>query len=219
MQKINLNDFVEITENSASVPVKIDLVYTMGDHPDNIFKTAIYKPDARLWAQRDLFDITMRAAEICYRNSGYYFEIKDCLRPIEAQEKMNNTDIVRANPHWVGEMLARAGEGGHPRGMAIDIVLIDKNGDLVDMGTSFDYFSEDPETNPSARHYKDFPDHILQNRMYLEDAMLQAAKEQARELVALPQEWWDFRLPSSYSNQFAPLSDNELPDHMKLVLQ
>lgn len=217
MQKLNPNDFIEITPNSASVPLKVDLVYTQADHPDNIFKTAIYKPDARLWCHPDLFSITMRAAEICFQTSGYYFEIKDCLRPVEAQEKMNTTPVVQANPHWVGEMLAYAGQGGHPRGMAIDIILIDEHGDAVDMGTSFDYFSEDPDNNPSARNHIDFPDIVLQNRAYLENAMLQAAREKGFDLLPLPQEWWDFRFYTEYTNRFAPLYDRNLPDHMKLV--
>lgn len=217
MQKINPHDFIQITENSGPVPVKIDLVYTDADHRDNIFKTAIYKPDAKLWTHPDLFQITMRAAEICYRKCGHYFEIKDSLRPAEAQKKMNDTDIVQANPHWIGEMLARPGEGGHPRGMAIDIILIDQNGREVDMGTRFDYFSEDPTTNPSARANQNFPDNILQNRKNLEEAMLQAAQEFNIALLPLPSEWWDFRFMPDYSGQFQPLSDRDLPDHMKLV--
>ncbi|MBL4804673.1 MAG: hypothetical protein JKY71_07385, partial [Alphaproteobacteria bacterium] len=43
-----------------------------------------------------------------------------------------------------------------------------------------------------------------------------AAHKLGITLFPLPQEWWDFRLPPAYTDQYAPLSDADLPPHMRL---
>ena len=219
--KISPDSLVCLDVYCDQYPIRIDLVYAQADHKDNIFKTAIYKSDAKLWCHKDLAEITLKAAEICYKETGYIFEIKDSLRPVEAQEKMQDTDIVRANPHWCEQpnrLLSPPGGGGHPRGMAIDIILVTENGDEVDMGTSFDHLSEDPMQNPAARAYIDFDAQILQNRQSLESAMLCAAHDMGRELLPLPQEWWDFRFPSHYTKTIDPIFDKDLPLDMRMVI-
>ena len=217
MKQLTPQDFVEVTSRSGRVPVMIDLVYTAADHPRNIFKKAIYKPNARLWMHRNLAAVTLRAAEICYEQSGYIFEIKDSLRPIEAQQAMIETDIVKANPHWIGPLLAKPGEGGHPRGMAVDIVLRDKEGAMVEMGTEFDHFDEDPTKNPADRRFTDLPTDVLKNRKLLENSMVQAGQALGHEILPLPTEWWDFRFAKSVTDKWAPLSDHDLPENMRLV--
>ncbi len=213
-------DLVPLDDYLTTHPIRIDIVYARADHPHNMFGRAIYKSDARMWCHAELVPIILRAADICHAKSGYIFELKDCLRTVEAQEAMRNTDIVRANPQWLEEpnrLLSPPGRGGHPRGMAIDIILVTKDGDVVDMGTPFDYFTRDRSVNPAARNYTDFPAEILANRQLLEDCMMQAAAEKGREILPLPQEWWDFRFPYAYSNMFEPLSDAALPPHIRMT--
>lgn len=213
-------DLVPLDDYLSSHPLRIDIVYAQADHPHNMFSGAIYRPDARMWCHAELAPIILRAAEICHATSGYYFELKDCLRTVEAQALMRDTDIVRANPQWLEEpnrLLSPPGRGGHPRGMAIDIILLTEAGETVDMGTPFDYFTRDRSVNPAARGYMDFAPQILANRNLLESCMLQAAAEKGRDILPLPQEWWDFRFPYEYSNQFEPLSDAALPPHMRMT--
>ena len=219
--KIPPADLVALDDLVGKYPLKVDLVYARGDHPRNIFKTAIYRPDAKMWAHKDLARVIIRAAEICFARTGWMFEIKDCLRTVEAQEKMRQTDIVKRNPHWLqepGRLLSPPGLGGHPRGMAVDIVLLDAIGHEIDMGTEFDHLSEDRTNNPAARSYLKFPENILSNRRVLEDAMLDAGKECAMEIYPLPQEWWDFRFLPEYTKRFAPLCDAELLPPMRMTL-
>lgn len=201
-------------------PLRIDLVYAKPEHPDNMFKSGIYRADAHMWGHQELAAIIVRAANICYKKTGLLYELKDCLRTVEAQALMRETDIVKRNPQWLeepGRLLSPPGAGGHPRGMAVDIVLIDQNGDEIDMGTPFDFLTEDRNNNPAARNYAKLSKSVLDNRKILEDSMMQAAAEMKRELLPLPQEWWDFRFPKSYSEQFAPMSDALLPPHMRMT--
>ena len=58
---------------------------------------------------------------------------------------------------------------------------------------------------------------IKYNRALLDDAMSQAASALNIPLFPLPQEWWDFRLPPGISNQYAPLSDLDLPEEMRMM--
>jgi D-alanyl-D-alanine dipeptidase len=220
MKKIAPTDLVALDDFTSTHPIKIDTVYAKPEHPDNMFKTKIYRPAAKMWGHRELVPIILAAAQICFKKTGWTFEIKDCLRTVEAQALMRETDIVKAHPQWLeepGRLLSPPGAGGHPRGMAVDIVLIDKNGDEIDMGTRFDFLTEDRDNNPAARNYIKFSKTILDNRKILEESMMQAAAEAGRELLPLPQEWWDFRFPSAYSAQFEPIHDANLPPEMRMT--
>jgi len=220
MRKIAPTELVALDDFISTHPIKIDVVYAQPHHPDNMFKTKIYRPDAKMWGHRELVSIILAAAQICFKKTGWIFEIKDCLRTYEAQALMRETDIVKRNPQWLeepGRLLSPPGAGGHPRGMAVDIILVDKNGDEIDMGTRFDYLTEDRANNPAARDYTRFSPVVLNNRKILEDAMMQAAAEAGRELLPLPQEWWDFRFPKSYSEQFEPIRDADLPPEMRMI--
>lgn len=222
---IRPEDLVLLSDFEKTHPVRIDLVYAKPEHPHNIFKEAIYRKEAHLWGHRLFVPIVLRAAEICHEKSGYIFELKDILRTVEAQEKIVSTAIVRAHPEWLEEprLFAPPGRGGHPRGMAADIVLVDGNGEELDMGTVFDYMTEDKRVNPAARDFTNFgrgeayDKMVLSNRRLLEDSMVEAAKELSLPLLPLPQEWWDFRFPYEYANTFAPVYDRDLPPGMRMT--
>ncbi len=217
---ISPEDLVFLDEFTEKYPLKIDLVYAQPEHSCNLFKTGIYRQAARMIGHREFVAVILRAADICWHENNYIFELKDCLRTVEAQERMRDTEIVRRNPHWLEEpnrLLSPPGRGGHPRGMAVDIILIDKNGKEIDMGTPFDFLSEDRSNNPAARNYLNFPPAVLENRRILERAMTRAGAELGHEILPLPQEWWDFRFPYGYTNRYAPLYDRDLPPDFRMT--
>lgn len=217
---IRPEELVAMDTLAAETPLRIDIVYAQAEHPENIFKIALYRPQARLWLHRDLAEIVTLAARDCYRMHGYVFVLKDGLRTVEAQAMMQETAIVKANPHWSQEphrLLSPPGKGGHPRGMAIDIVLETEGGDLVEMGTCFDHLSTDPADNPARRGYPGLDIDARRNRIILEDCMVAAARTLNRPMLPLPSEWWDFRFPGSYSERYAALSDRDLPEEMRMT--
>ncbi len=203
---MNIHDLVpmNVFENE---PIKIDLVYADADHPQNIFKIAAYDKTMRLFLHKDLARIVLLVARALRKNHGWTLILKDGLRPVEAQQRLMETDIVRANPHWLQEprLLSGPGQGAHPRGMAVDVSCEDKSGNQIDMGTQFDEM-----TTQSARAYDGFSPDILKNRKILEDAFIDAAQKLSLPMLPLPSEWWDFRFPASYSGTFAPLSEKDL---------
>jgi D-alanyl-D-alanine dipeptidase len=213
-------DLIAMDSVVTTTPLRIDIVYAQPHHPENIFGLGLYRPDAKLWLHRDFAEVVILAAKTCYTQTGLYFVLKDGLRTIEAQAMMQETDIVKANPHWTQEpnrLLSPPGKGGHPRGMAVDIVLEDENGALVDMGTRFDHLTTDPAVNPARRGFPGLSIEVNKNRQMLEDFMVAAAAQLNRPMLPLPAEWWDFRFPGSYSETYAPISDHALPRHMQMT--
>jgi D-alanyl-D-alanine dipeptidase len=218
-QKISPDDLICMNDHAEDAPIHIHLAYAADEKP-NIFGQ-VYRPDARLYLHRDLAKIVLRAAHTIHDTYGLDLVLYDGLRTTTAQERMQNSPITTANLHWLeepGRLLSPPGAGAHPRGMAIDLTLCDALGTLLDMGTVFDHLAEDPspEHNPAHREYADLSADARHNRSVLSDEMMNAAQSTGHDLLPLPQEWWDFRFPAEIYNQYAPLSDDDLPDDMKM---
>ena len=108
----------------------------------------------------------------------------DCYRPVAAQLKL--WDIVPddryvANPYTTGS--------NHNRGIALDITLVDAQGQELAMPTPYDTFSEVAHTS-----YMDLPEPILANRTLFHNIM------QAEGFKPHAFEWWHFDLgdPKDY---------------------
>lgn len=214
--KIQPDNLVNMHDHMTEFDYAIDVVYAR-EGQDNLFGP-VYRPDAKLWLHRDLAEIVWKASTILKDEFEYSLILYDGLRTVEAQQTMLNSLAVRANPHWLEEprLLSPPGAGAHPRGMAIDLTARDETGKPIDMGTAFDHLSESPDDNPAHRDYP-HPEHIQKNRQILTGAMMLAAEKLNRELIPLPQEWWDFRFPNHVYEKFKPISDSHLPDHMKMT--
>ena len=200
---------------SSFEPLAIDLVYADAHHPENIFGTAVYHPSAELSLHRDLARIVLRCARSLFQTQGWILVLKDGLRPVDCQKHLMQTPIVQRNPQWVEgtpRLLSAPGQGAHPRGMAVDVSVCTSNGDTIDMGTPFDCM-----TTQSARDCSDHPAAILNNRRILEQHFLDAAKALSLPLLPLPSEWWDFRFPADYYNNFKALEESDLPPPLRMI--
>ena len=85
-------------------------------------------------------------------------------------------------------------KSGHTRGSTVDLTIIKKDGGFVDMGGTFDLFSE-----VSHPDYKKITKKQKKNRQILRDAMVKAG------FNPLDSEWWHFTLkdepyPDTYFN-------------------
>jgi len=221
MRGINPADLIPMDLFLSAEPIQIDVAYA---HSNNLFQQPIYHPEARLWLHKDLAAIVILAARILLWHGAqqnkeiWHIQLKDGLRTTDAQAAMQETAIVKANPHWMepGEkrLLSPPGLGAHPRAMAVDIIPILADGTLVDMGTQFDEM-----TSQSARNAMDISAQAQENRALFTKSMNDAAILLDLEIHPLSTEWWDYRFPVAYSNQYAPLSESDLPRKMQLVKQ
>ncbi|MGQ0527411.1 MAG: M15 family metallopeptidase [Alphaproteobacteria bacterium] len=220
LKKIQPQDLVAMDEFCAGGPVRIDLSYAKGDN--FLFGERVYHPGARLWLYRDLAALVRTAALICHKNHGFIYVLHDGLRTTDAQARMLGTKRVRENPGWLAApmpLLSSPGQGGHPRGMAIDISLQTGDGESVHMGTVFDFLAQDPSpvANKAHRDHPHLTPEIKSNRVALDESMQAAAAQLNLPLFPLPQEWWDFRFPNDVYEAYAPLAEDDLPEHMRLL--
>ena len=118
------------------------------------------------------------------------FIVFDALRPRSVSQKM--WDYLEGSPFQ--KYVADPEKGSlHNFGMAIDLSLVDNNNKELDMGTTFDDFSElsQPILENKFLSEGKLSASQIENRMILRSAMKSGGFEQ------LPYEWWHFNaLPS-----------------------
>ena len=130
------------------------------------------------------------------RKQGYRLLIWDSYRPQKAVDNfvewINNPDDegdksfypeLKKSDLLKGQYIMA--KSGHTRGSTVDLTLIKKDGSFVDMGGTFDLFSE-----ISHPDYKRLTKKQKQNRKILHDAMIKAG------FKGIDSEWWHFTLES-----------------------
>jgi D-alanyl-D-alanine dipeptidase len=185
----------------------------------------VYHPNAKLWVQKQFADILYKAAEISWNRFGWKWVILDALRPTEAQGHMYaicERDFCHAAARMnkiPSDLVAPSGRGAHPRGWAVDLAPITERGELIDFGGHFDQF-----WRPFSLRAREFQSpfstdaEILKRRDDLENLMQEVGRAYNQPLSCkISDEWWDFRPVPDYYNGFAPLSNNDLPDYMRML--
>ena len=165
-----------------------DFVYDMKyATTDNFLKTRVYSCDQCL-IRKEVAEGLIKANDLLMQR-GYRIKLFDCYRPLSIQKKMwevlPDSKYV-ANPKY-GSV--------HNRGGAVDITLVDTDGNELTMGTSFDHFGVE------AHHsYNKLPDTVIANRRLLKETM------EAADFTAIDTEWWHYNYGASGSY---PVSDFE----------
>jgi len=197
--------FVQISVASQISYDKSDFapVYTVIDDaaydiryysPNNFTGNKIrgYKAPVAYMTKEALAALAVAAQDL--RNQGYRLLIWDTYRPQKAVDnfvewinnpkdegdksfypKLKKSDLLKGM--YIME------KSGHTRGSTVDLTLIKKDGSFVDMGGTFDLFSE-----ISHPDYKKLTKEQKQNRKILHDAMIKAG------FKGLDSEWWHFTL-------------------------
>ncbi|MCW5745435.1 MAG: D-alanyl-D-alanine dipeptidase [Alphaproteobacteria bacterium] len=183
-------DIVEIAP--PEFDVDIALAYATAA---NITGQPIYR-NPRCWLRRTAAWHLQRAIELA-APLGLRLRIFDALRPTQAQWA-----LWAANPD--PEFLADPRRGSpHSRGVAVDLTLIDRDGQELDMGTPFDAFT------PLAYHAStDVSLDAQRNRLLLLGLMTAAGWDFYRN------EWWHYQLFDA--RRFALVADEDLPESMMM---
>jgi D-alanyl-D-alanine dipeptidase len=151
-----------------------------------------YNAPVAYMTKESLKALTLAAEDL--RKQGYRLLIWDTYRP---QKAVDNFVEWINNPNDAGDKtfypklkkskLVKGGyiaeKSGHTRGSTVDLTLIKKDGSFVDMGGTFDLFSE-----ISHPDYKKLTKEQKQNRKILYDAMIKAGFQ------GIDSEWWHFTL-------------------------
>ena len=183
-----------------------DAVYDIRYYSSNNFtgnRINGYKAPAAYMTKEGLNALATAAADL--RKQGYRLLIWDTYRP---QKAVDNFVVWINNPNDLGDKtfypdlqksdLVKGGyiatKSSHTRGSTVDLTIIKKDGSFVDMGGTFDLFSE-----ISHPDYKKLSRAQKKNRKILHDAMIKAGFE------GIDSEWWHYTLknepfPDTYFN-------------------
>lgn len=169
------SDFVDLSRYIPGIETDIRYATT-----NNFMHAKVYdSPNAYL--RKGTADKLKAVAEEI-ADLGYHIKIWDAYRPPSVQFKMwdlvHNANYV-ANPY--------NGYSNHSRGMAVDLTLVDRNGQELAMPSAFDDFSLRAD-----RNYDDVSSAQADNARYLEDLM------KRHGFKPLTTEWWHFDDTTSY---------------------
>jgi D-alanyl-D-alanine dipeptidase len=124
-------------------------------------------------------NVRAAAAKLQARLPGAKLTMFDCYRPIYVQYRM--AELV-SDPTWVAQPTPPR-YGGHNGGIAVDVSIRDAEGNLLDMGSGFDEFTERSRYAASGLTTAQ-----KANRKLLRDVMTAAG------LNPYDAEWWHFSL-------------------------
>ncbi|MCB0372076.1 MAG: M15 family metallopeptidase [Muricauda sp.] len=151
---------------------------------NNFTESQIYDC-ARCYLRKETAEAIVRAQQQL-RAQGLGLKLFDCYRPKPYQQRL--WDKV-PNPDYV----APPSEGSmHSRGAAVDLTIVDANGNELDMGTPYDFFGREAHYN-----YSRLPGKVIANRRLLRKTM------ESVGLNGIRTEWWHF----SYQKKSFPLED------------
>ena len=197
------------TDKSDFAPIYTvidDAAYDIRYYSSNNFtgnKINGYKAPVAYMTKESLKALSVAAADL--RKKGYRLLIWDSYRPQKAVDNfvawindpkdegdrtfypdLKKSDLIKGN--YIAE------KSGHTRGSTVDLTIIKKDGSFVDMGGTFDLFSE-----VSHPDYKKITRAQKKNRKILHDAMVKAG------FNGLDSEWWHFTFknepyPDTYFN-------------------
>ena len=134
-------------------------------------------------ALKSLLQAQKRLKEIC---PGYSLIVYDAARPMSVQQKMWN--IVKGTPQYIYVSNPARGGGLHNYGMAVDISIVDAQGQPLPMGTPVDYLGKEAHITEEEQLVRTgkLTIHELENRRLLRKVMKEAG------FRTLPSEWWHF---------------------------
>lgn len=162
-----------LRELLPSPELLIDIRYATAD---NFTGAPVYKA-ARCFLHPEAAEKLARASELA-KPLGLRLKIFDAFRPIEVQQALwNHTP----DPEFLSE--PGVGSTPHCRGVAVDLTLVGKDGNELDMGTAFDAFT------PKSHHgNQEISPEAQKNRHLLMGIMTTAGWDFYRN------EWWHYQL-------------------------
>ena len=136
-----------------------------------------------IYAHRDALENLQKASKLA-NEKGFKLRIWDAYRPFEVQAFMADKFPEHVEKGYVSH--PNEGVATHVRGIAIDLTLIDKNDEELDMGTSFDDMSEQSHHGSKALSEKNKI--AEKNRKILAEIMHKSGFE------IYENEWWHYNL-------------------------
>lgn len=166
--KKNNKGLVDISAIDAAII--IDLKYACSD---NIFGKPLYEEN-KAYLRKPTAE-KLAAANNKLKQKGLGLKVWDAYRPLFVQKMMWK---LKPDANFV----ANPEKGSvHNKGCAVDVTLVDKDGNDVPMPTKFDDFSVKAKAD-----YENLPGEVIANREILKEALMSSGFSQYKN------EWWHF---------------------------
>jgi zinc D-Ala-D-Ala dipeptidase len=177
--QVIVNDTTFVNLKDYSKNFVYDMKYATSD---NFLKAKVYDC-AECFLRLKTVEALISAND-SFLKMGYKIKLFDCYRPLDIQKRMWK---IVPNPSYVAD----PSKGSiHNRGGAVDITLVDANGNELDMGTSFDFFGIE-----ASHNYQNFSQEIKENRELLKKIMIENG------FNSLDSEWWHYNLKSALNDK------------------
>lgn len=183
-----MTDYGFVDVGAADTTIVVDLMYA---RQDNFVGEVMYRGLSRAFLHGDAWQALKRASEIL-RNEhpGLRLKVCDAARPMSVQKRMY--DKVKGTPMAPYVSNPANGGGLHNYGLAVDITLVDENGEELSMGTPVDFLGVEANIDKEKQLVANgrITEQDRQNRLLLRDVMSRAG------FMPLRTEWWHFNLVS-----------------------
>ncbi len=169
--------------------IKIDMKYAS---ENNFLGFDFYNGFKHAYAQKECIDKLKTALDLLHEeDSTLSFVIFDAARSIESQKLM--WDSVKIEGYSKINFVANPERGSiHNYGMALDLSIVDKDGNYLDMGSEFDFFGPISFPNKTDYYYSigELSEEQYKNRILLMNIMRKAG------FYVSKTEWWHYNAGS-----------------------
>lgn len=185
-KRLDSMGLIDILDIDPTLVVK--LVYAT---PDNFMGEILYKDLREAYLLPEAAAMLARAHQNLKNvNSGYRLVVYDAARPMSVQRKMRELAVRQGKQYYVAN--PANGGGLHNYGAAVDVSVIDADGNLLPMGTDYDHlgFEANIDKEQELARSGHITEQELQNRLLLRRAMSEAG------FRTVASEWWHFNFCS-----------------------
>ena len=168
---------------SIDPDIVVDLKYAT---TDNFTGINLYGDFREAYLQAEVAKMLGKAQKkLKEKHSNWNFIVYDAARPRSVQQRM--WDMVK-NTGWKNYVASPARISMHSFGVAVDLSIVDEQGNPIDMGSGFDEFTEMSEPRHEKRFLQEgkLTQQQINNRLVLRNAMKSAG------FRSISNEWWHF---------------------------
>ncbi len=173
---------VDVTTLDPTIQVRL-----MYSTTDNFVGKDVYGDLETAYLYPEFAQMTAAAqAKLQQLRPGYTLVILDAARPMSVQREFFR--IVAGTPQNIYVANPAKGGGRHNYGAAVDVTILDAQGEALDMGTAFDHFGYEANVGDETKLVKQgkITRQAADNRALLYEVMLGAGFQHH------PKEWWHY---------------------------
>lgn len=177
-------DLVDVQSLDPSIQINLKYATT-----DNFTKKVLYHSIDRVYLQREAAERLVKCqAYLKAKYPNYSLLVFDALRPVSVQRKM--WDSLDSIPPVLRDNFVSSPwrKSAHNYGAAVDLTIVDENGQELDMGAGYDDIRKIAYPSMESHYLKtgELTEKQVENRKLLREVM------KSQRFYNIQTEWWHF---------------------------